>query len=68
MMWLKHVVTHWVNTPYFFFSLQTCPVEWGKAGHDEQWDIPRAEAQDTEGGTDNSYASHDYRLLCYQKY
>lgn len=67
-MWLKHVVTHWVNTPYFFFSLQTCPVEWGKAGHDEQWDIPRAEAQDIEGGTDNSYASHDYRFLCYQKY
>lgn len=48
--------------------LQTCPAEWGEADHGGQWDISSAEAQDTEGRTDDSYASNDYWILRNQKH
>lgn len=50
------------------FPLQTRAAERREAEHGGQRNVPRVETQDITGWTNNSHASHDYRLLRHQKH
>lgn len=50
------------------FPPQTRAAERREAAHGGQRHIPRTETQDITGGTNNSHASHDYRLLRHQEH
>lgn len=52
----------------FLCYFQIRPAERREAAHGGQRDVPRVQAEDIAGWTDDSHASHDHRLLCHQKH